>query len=226
MKSAIIFSAGRGERLYPLTRRIPKALCPIQKIPVIEYHIQKLKTAGIEQVFINHAYLGDQIKRCLGDGSRFGLDIFYLSEPPGGLETGGTMVSLMPYLSPNETFIAINADIYTDYDFSKLQSPKPNLFAHLVLVPTSPIQPKRDFGLSEQGQLTLEPAEFIFSGIASYRVTGFSETIFGRFSLTPLLRDWVKHQKISGEIHTGMWFDIGTPERLQSLNTTLSLATR
>ncbi len=223
MKSALIFSAGRGERLYPITRHRPKALCLVQGIPLIEHHIIKLKQAGIEQLFINHAYLGDQIKRHLGNGARFGLEITYLPEPPGGLETGGTLVGLAPHLKQTPV-ITINADIYTDYDFSKLKAPAPTLAGHLILVPQSDIHHSADFGLSTEGLLSLENRHFIFSGIAIYHPQWFAKEKFRRFSLSPLLRDWAQHQKISGEIYHGTWVDIGTPARLQYLQQVLVTA--
>ncbi len=217
MKSALIFAAGRGERLHPITRHIPKALCPIAGIPIIEYHIVKLQQAGIEQIFINHAYLGDQIKRHVGHGARFNIDIIYLPEPPGGLETGGTLLTLIPHL-PKEPFITVNADIYTDYDFSILPSPHPTLAAHLVLVPQSDLQRACNFGLSKEGLLNLDNPQLIFSGIASYHPAWFAKETFRRFSLGPLLRQWAQQQKVSGELYTGTWVDIGTPERLQYLH--------
>lgn len=218
MKSALIFAAGRGERLQPLTQRIPKALCPIAGIPMIEYHVRKLQQVGIERLFINHAYLGDQIKRHLGNGSRFHLDIVYLPEPPGGLETGGTLLSLLPYLH-DEPFITINADIYTDYDFATLPAPAADFLAHLVLVPQSKAHHKADFGLSNTHYVTLDKPEFIFSGIASYSPSAFSKERFGRFSVSPLLRKWAKTYQVSGELYKGIWVDIGTPLRLKYLNT-------
>lgn len=221
MKSALIFAAGRGERLYPITRYIPKALCPIKGIPVIEYHIIKLQQAGIERLFINHAYLGEQIKQHLGNGARFDLEITYLPEPPGGFETGGTLLTLLPYLS-GEPFITINADIYTDYDFSMLSAPHPTLAAHLVLVPQVNIHRVANFGLSEEGLLTLDTPEFIFSGIAVYHPAWFSAEKFRRFSVSSLLREWTRQQKISGELYSGTWVDIGTPARLKYLENLLN----
>lgn len=221
MKSALIFAAGRGERLYPITRYTPKALCLVRGIPIIEYHLIKLKQAGFEQVFINHAYLGDQIKRQLGDGTRFDLKIIYLPEPPGGLETGGTLVHLISRLQ-KQPLVTINADIYTDYDFSKLRPPPASLAAHLVLVPRSDDHQQADFGLSPQGFLTLDNPNCIFSGIAVYQPQWLMEERFRRFSLSSLLRRWVMQQKISGEFYSGTWTDIGTPERLQGLEIHLS----
>lgn len=210
MKQALIFAAGRGERLRPLTQKIPKALCPLGGIPIIEYTLQALAKAGIQTVWINHAYLGDQIKRHVGHGARFGLNIHYLAEPPGGLETGGTLIYLQQYLD-DAPFIALNADVYTDYPLETL--PPPQAYAHLVLVPCSPLQKQGDFGLSPLGQVIQQP-RYLFSGIASYQASIFKTMTLQRTSITPFLRTWINEGRVSGEVYQGTWHDIGSRAQL------------
>ena len=212
MKTALIFAAGRGERLRPLTDAIPKALCTVHNIPLIEHHVIQLARAGFERILINHAYLGDQIRRQLGSGARFGLEIIYLPEPPGALETGGAIVNALPYLD-NAPFVTVSADIFTDYDFSTLRPPA-NQTAHLVLVPAHPAHPTGDFGLSNTHHITNTPRQYVFANIACFDPDLFKSYAPGRYPLAPWLRAWADQEKITGEIHSGVWFNIGTLERL------------
>ncbi|MDA9272027.1 nucleotidyltransferase family protein [bacterium] len=212
MKTALIFAAGRGERLRPITDIRPKALCTVHNIPLIEHHVINLARAGYHRVIINHAYLGGQIRQYLGHGQRFGIDIFYSPEPPGALETGGGIVNVLPLLG-QEPFITINADIFTQYDFASLHIPTSSL-AHLVLVNKPNYSQSGDFGLSNTNQMSNDGKQYTFTGIACYRPELFVNLPFGRYSITPLLRKLVTENQATGELYSGVWFDIGSPERL------------
>ena len=151
MKTAMILAAGRGERLKPLSALYPKAMCPLNQIPLIEHHVINLAKAGFTKLIINHAYLGDKIRHYLQHGKQFGVEIIYSPEPPGGLETGGGIVNALSLLG-KEPFITVNADIYTHYDFASIQLPKHSL-AHLVFVNNPPHKEKGDFGLTKTQQV-------------------------------------------------------------------------
>lgn len=209
----MILAAGRGERLKPLTELNPKALCTIHNIPLIEYHITKLAQAQFKRVIINHAYLGGKIRHYLGDGERFGIEIVYSPEPPGGLETGGGIVNALALLG-NAPFISINADIYTNFDFASLTLPKTSL-GHLILVKNPVYRSSGDFGLSNTQHIQNENNEYTFSGVACYSPQLFEKCQPGRYSITPLLRTMAENNRISGKVHDGFWFDIGSLERLR-----------
>lgn len=214
MKTAMILAAGRGERLKPLTDTIPKALCKLNNKPLVLYHVENLANCGFERLVINHAWLGGKIRQYLGNGSAFGLDIIYSPEPPGGLETGGGIVQALPLLG-EAPFVTVNADIYTDYAFDQLKLPKDRL-AHLVLVKNNPaLNHQGDFGLSPEGLLRQDPREYTFAGICCYHPDFFQHCKTGRYSVTPLFRKYIAPEKLSGEIHQGCWFDIGSEQRLQ-----------
>jgi N-acetyl-alpha-D-muramate 1-phosphate uridylyltransferase len=211
MKTAMILAAGRGERLKPLTEFRPKALCQVHDIPVIEYHISNLAKAGFERIIINHSYLGWKIRQYLNKLPNVDLDIIYSPEPPGGLETGGGIFNALSNLG-SEPFIVINADIYTDYDLSLLKLPE-NSLGHLVLTKNQNTCKRGDFGISKQ-HLINNDKELTFTGIACYHHELFKSLKEGRYSITPILREMAKNNQITGEIHNGSWFDIGTVEQL------------
>ncbi len=209
----MILAAGRGERLRPFTERYPKALCKVHDIPLIEYHVINLAKAGFTKIIINHAYLGGKIRQHLQNGQRFGVNIYYSPEPPGAFETGGGIVNAISLLG-HDPFITINADIYTDYDYSSLKLPSTSL-GHVVLVNNPTDRLMGDFGLSATQQVHNEDRKYTFSGIACYHPDMFKDCKPGRYSITPLLRETVKNQMVTGEIYSGTWFDIGTLERLK-----------
>lgn len=213
MKTAMILAAGRGERLKPLTDTIPKSLCTINHVPLIEYHIERLVRANFEHIVINHAYLGGQIRKQIGCGARFGIDISFSPEPPGGLETGGGIFNALPLLG-DKPFLTVNADIFTDYAFEACQLPNHSL-VHAILVNKPHDFKQGDFSLSKMGFLQNEPRLHTFSGIACYDPHVFRSARPGRYSVTPLLRELAVSGQATGELFTGTWFDIGTLSRLQ-----------
>lgn len=215
MKTAMILAAGRGERLKPLTNFRPKAMCQVHNIPLIEHHVINLCAAGFTRIIINHAYLGGQIRRHLGNGDAWGVKIVYSPEPPGGLETGGGIYQALSLLGKT-AFITVNADIFTNYPLHSLTLPSQSL-AHLVLTENPVHNGKGDFGLDDQGLLT-NRKDFTFSGIACYHPKAFEGYQPGRYSVVPLLRSLIDKRLITGEFFAGPWIDIGSAERLEEAN--------
>jgi MurNAc alpha-1-phosphate uridylyltransferase len=215
MKIAMILAAGRGERLRPLTDNMPKALCPVKGKPLIEHHVINLVQAGFQRVVINHAYLGGQIRQHLGDGRRFGVEILYSPEPPGGLETGGGIVKALDLLGRNP-FVTVNADVFTDFDFATLDCATDSL--HLLLSPkNAALGHQGDFGLDHHNVLNNSNPEYTFAGIACYHPQVFANYQQGRHSVTPLIRHYVDQEKGTGQLHQGIWFDIGSMQRLAAI---------
>jgi N-acetyl-alpha-D-muramate 1-phosphate uridylyltransferase len=214
---AMILAAGRGERMRPLTDRIPKPLLLAGGKPLIEYHIERLAAAGIREQVINHAHLGGQIEETLGDGSRFGVTILYSAEGEGqALETGGGIFKALPLLGP-DPFLVVNADIWTDCPFADLDLADDDL-AHLVLVENPPQHPLGDFVLDGQRIRAEGSPRYTFSGIGVYRPELFAGCALGAFPLAPLLRLAMIEDRVSGRLHRGRWYDIGTPQRLGELD--------
>ncbi len=213
---AMILAAGRGERMRPLTDRTPKSLLRIGGQTLIERHIHALAQAGIRELVINHAHLGDQLVGALGDGRAYDVAITYSAEPEEALETGGGIYHALPLLG-EAPFLVVNADIWTDFPFTTLPA-SPAGLAHLVLVDNPEHHAEGDFALTT-GQVTQEgPWKLTFSGIGVYRKELFDDCVPGAFPLAPLLRTAMDAGQVSGEHYTGTWFDIGTPQRLEAVN--------
>ncbi|MBM4215258.1 MAG: nucleotidyltransferase family protein [Gammaproteobacteria bacterium] len=230
----MILAAGRGERMRPLTDERPKPLLDVGGRSLLEWHLAALARAGIRDVVINHAWLGERIVEALGDGHRHGVRIEYSAESEGALETAGGIIQALPMLG-SDPFLVINGDIWTDFDFSRLPVLDEQALGSLVLVPNPSQHPRGDFSLiARDGSgfdiladpLRLEaedaPPRYTFSGIAVYRPEFFAGFPPGRRPLLPLLRAAAASGRLRGRLYQGLWFDIGTPERLRELDERLA----
>ena len=233
MRHALIFAAGLGERMRPLTDRTPKPLLMAGDKPLIAWHLEKLAAAGVRYVVINTSHLAEQFPAALGDGSRWGLRIRYAYEGPAPLETGGGMLNALPLLGP-EPFLVVSGDVWCDADFAALPA-EPRGLAQLLMVDNPAHHPRGDFRLDAAGQLhdDGEP-RLTYSGIGVFRrelLEGWREAVGAapgtaakppRFKLRPLLETAMAHGKMDGSHHRGAWTDVGTPQRLAELETWLS----
>lgn len=207
----MILAAGRGERMRPLTDRLPKPLVPVGGRPLIVHHLERLAAAGFREVVINHAHLGEMIEAALGDGHRWGLAIRYSPESPAALGTGGGIHNALPLIG-DAPFLVVNGDVWTDLPYARLTAAPPGL-AHVVLVPNPAHNANGDFGL-EDGRVLPDSRGLTFSGIGVYRPRLFAERGSGAFALGPLLREVARWGEVTGEVYDGAWFDVGTLERL------------
>lgn len=222
----MILAAGRGERMRPLSERVPKPLLQAGGRPLVVGLIESLARAGIVELVVNVSHLGGLIEQELGDGSRQRVRIAYSREQEP-LETGGGIAYALPLLGA-EPFIAVNSDIHCDFDFSRLPAAAAAIrsgaaSAHLVLVDNPPHHPGGDFCLSG-GRVAADGArKLTFSGIGVYAPALFAEVPRGtKRQLAALLRPAMAQGRVSGEHHRGLWMDIGTPERLAALDRLLA----
>lgn len=216
----MILAAGRGERMRPLSDHTPKPLLHVGGQTLIEHHIRALVRAGIRELVINHAHLGEQLVAALGDGRALDAHITWSAEPAGALETGGGIFKALPLLGKG-AFLVVNADIWTDLEFASLPA-QPAGLAHLVLVANPAHHRAGDFAL-DGGRVSRDgPSRYTYSGIGIYRPELFAGCKPGAFPLAPLLRQAMDDGKVSGEFYAGTWFDIGTPERLAAVNAVLA----
>ncbi len=219
---AMILAAGRGQRMRPLTDQLPKPLLSVAGQPLIVHHLRKLAAIGVRDVVINHAWLGDKIEACLGDGSQFGLAIRYSPEPSGGLETAGGIIRALPLLG-DDPFWVINGDIFTDLDFAELPARLPvGRTAHLLMVANPEHHPAGDFAISD-GLLQQRQSgqqSYTFSGIGLYHPAFFADYKAGEsriLALRPLIEKAIAQQQIQADVMAADWTDVGTPERLRQL---------
>ncbi len=214
---ALILAAGRGERLRPLTDWLPKPLIKVDGMPLIDHHLHRLRRCGIRECVINTAHLGHQIEQHIGNGTKYGLSVAYSREPAGALETGGGIIRALHLMQPGR-FLAINADIWTDFDPTWLILEHASAAAHLVLVENPTEHRLGDFGLNGINVTNLSNARYTFAGVALYSTELFKlAPPQSRFPLAPLLRRAVELGIVTGHVHRGAWSDIGTPARLAAI---------
>lgn len=218
---AMILAAGRGSRMQALTDHQPKPLLMVGGKPLIVWHLERLSAAGFREVVINHAYRGAQIEAALGDGSQWQLNIQYSPEAVA-LETAGGIAQALPLLQMDgdgdAPFLVVNGDVFTDIDFTNLVLAN-NKLANLVLVENPPQHPDGDFAIADGLlQASGEPM-LTFSGVGVYSPKLFQSIQQGESArLAPLLRQAIARNKVQASHYQGIWHDIGTPERLASIN--------
>jgi MurNAc alpha-1-phosphate uridylyltransferase len=213
----MILAAGRGERMRPLTDVTPKPLLTVGGKPLIQYHVEVLVAAGVRDIVVNLAWLGSQIRTSMGDGSRFGVRIHYSDEGDHALETGGGIFEALPLLG-TAPFLVVSGDVWTDYPlgdcFAKLAARD---VAHFVLVPNPDFHSRGDFGIAGS-RLTDGGERYTYANIAVFRPEFFASCQRGRFPLAPLMYDWIRQDRVSGELYRGRWHNVGTPRQLEELN--------
>ena len=237
---AMILAAGRGERMRPLSDACPKPLLEVQGRPLIEWQLAALARGGFHRIVVNTAWLGEQIEHQIGRKRRIDahivLSILYSSEGRdfgGALETAGGIVRALPLL--DEMFWVAAADVFAPaFEFTRAAFERfaaSGRLAHLWLVANPPHNARGDFGLSPDGLAQSRPpsgdAGYTFSTIALYRRALFEPpycTIAAgnprgiKAPLAPLLRRAMDDGHVTAELYTGLWTDVGTPERLAALN--------
>lgn len=231
----MIFAAGRGERMRPLTDTCPKPLLKVRGRPLIVWHILNLVRAGITDIVVNHAHLGHKIEEMLGEGAQFGARLRYSPEGTA-LETAGG-IAFARQLLGDEPFVALAADIYCPhFDFEQVKNVledndvwgNPHAIdqrdvAWLYLVKNPAHNPKGDFALNSFSIANEGEPRYTFSGIGVYRPSMFDGITPGETAkLAPLLREYAARGQVGGELYRGEWTDVGTPERLEQLNAPLT----
>jgi len=227
MAAAMILAAGRGERMRPLSDARPKPLLEAGGKALVVWQIERLVAAGFNRIVVNVAHLGSAIEQALGDGARYGASLRYSREPVP-LEVAGGIATALPLLGDGVALV-VSADVYAEYDYAGLRrrmqamectSGAPHL--HMVMVPNPAYHPSGDFVL-DAGTLALDQRpRLTFGNIALYRTALFRELPRGeKLKILPCYQDWIRRGWASGEIFTGRWANVGTPDELARLDALL-----
>lgn len=217
---AMILAAGRGERLRPLTDTTPKPLLKAGSRSLIEHHLLHLGDNGISEVIINIAWLGQQIREKLGNGEKYNLRITYSDEGEHALETAGGIIKALPLLG-DKPFLVVNGDIWSDFDLSPLINGEMQEEAHLILIDNPEHNHQGDFALKDGYLQESGDSMYTYSGIGIYTKQFFDGLPPAKAPLAPIIRGKIKQHRVTGAIHKGLWTDVGTIERLQTLNNSL-----
>ena len=212
---AMILAAGRGNRLRPLTDKLPKPLIKVGHATLIEHHIKKLASAGFESIVINTAYRGEQVRNHLGDGSDYGIPITYSNEGEQALETGGGIAFALPLLG-DKPFLVISADIYCEIPFDPVFNFSESQM-HLLMVNNPTHNPQGDFNGKQLALDEHSDERFTYSGVGYIDPKLYIHEK-RTFPLVETIHDCIKKNTISAEIFNGAWFDVGTGSRLHTAN--------
>ena len=207
----MILAAGRGTRMGTLTDERPKPLLEIGRESLLERHVRRLALAGFTDIVINVSYRAAQIQEAIGGGARWNVRVHYSVEDEPPLETAGGIIRALPLLAP-EPFVAVNADVLTDFDYARLRRGAGQ--GVLVLVPNPPHHPQGDYGLDAQLRIVHERPRLTFAGISLLDCALFADLAPGRRALKPILDAAVERRLLLGERYEGLWLDVGTPQRL------------
>ena len=216
---AMILAAGRGQRLRPLTDKLPKPLVKVQGKPLLQRHIENLISAGFSDVVINVSWLRHQIVDFLKQHSHFNINIQVSDEGDTALETGGGIYHALPLLG-NDAFMVVNGDVYTDFAFTELATLQGDDMVSLLMVPNPEHNSGGDFSVSATRlcEKQSEQPSYTYSGIGIYHPKLFANSISGAYSVVPLIKQAIADQHAAAQVYDGLWSDVGTPQRLDALN--------
>ena len=237
---ALLLAAGRGERMRPLTDTTPKPLLPVRGRPLLVWHLEALARAGVRDVLINTAWLGERIPAALGTSYHAAAGTVALRYSMEGrdfgraLETAGGIARALPQLA--DIFWLAAGDVFMpDFGFepaARQRFAASDALAHLWLVPNPEHHPRGDFGLDDAGRaLDLDRDDprprWTYATVALLRRALFAppwcDIAPGNpdgvaAPLAPLLRRAIAAGRVTAEIWHGAWTDVGTPQRWAALN--------
>ena len=216
----MILAAGEGRRMRPLTDDKPKPLIEVARKPLLAFHLERLVAAGFSDIVVNASYHAQQIVDYCGDGTRWGCRITVIVEPTP-LETAGGILNALPWLG-DEPFAVVNGDVFTDYPLDRLRLHDLEAdHAHLVMIPNPEHHPDGDFTLSDGRIEEGSGPRVTFSGLSVMSRALFAGLAPGKSALRPQLEVAINSRRLSGELWSGLWSDVGTPERLEALENSL-----
>lgn len=221
---AMVLSAGFGQRMRPITDRLPKPLVEIAGKPLIDYVLDRLAEAGVEQAVVNVHYLANQIERHLAGRQRPSIAIS--DERKELLETGGGIVKALPLLGDAPFFLVNSDTLWIDGVEPNLERlatafDPDRMDALLLLAPaTSSIgyEGRGDFSMTPDGRLRRRPeggvVPFVYAGVAVLAPALFTGAPTGSFSLVRLFDRAMEAGRLHGLRLEGLWMHVGTPDAI------------
>jgi NDP-sugar pyrophosphorylase family protein len=237
---AMVLAAGQGTRLRPVTDGKPKALVPVAGRPMIEYALLLLRYYEIREIIINLHHFGEQIEKHLGDGRQLGLELSYSIEPEL-LGTGGGLLKARPFLQ-DETFIVINTDVLIDLNLSELIAfhRQMSAAATLVLRPDEKADQYGSMDVDVEGRIyrfleTKAPTssapptrKLMFTGVQIFepKVFGYMDAGEAAQKFSTTMQTYPRMlqagEALYGFCFEGFWQDLGTVERIKSVEDSLT----
>ena len=211
---AMILAAGRGLRMLPLTESTPKPLLKVGETNLIEHVIVGLRQASVTEIVINVSRYTKDIIQVLGDGEKYGVRITYSIEDEP-LETGGGICKALPLLG-EEPFIVVSSDVWTDFSFESLTKYHSD-GAHIVLAENPSFHAQGDFALTPSGKVSMQGEKLTYASFGVFHPQLFKKSLPEAFPLNVVLKDAIKDGRVTGELYTGEWFNIGTPDIISEL---------
>ena len=218
---AMVFAAGFGTRMQPLTDHMPKPLIDVNGKTLLDYTLDMVAASGVTHAVVNGHYLAPMIEAQVAKRQAPQITYVYESDI---LETGGGIVNALSYL-PGDALYALNSDCLTLTDGENplrrlAQAWDPDRMDILLLVYPRDQVPnytgKGDFALDEQGRLSRVPAgetaPYMYIGSQILKpdlVTAVGET---KFSLSRLFNEAAQRGRLYGLPHQGKWYHLSTPE--------------
>ncbi len=220
--TAMVLAAGMGKRMGAISNETPKPLIKIAGKPLIVWHLEKLESAGFQKVVINLFHLGSQIENTIDQRAPKSIEVQF-SREKYLLDTAGGIAKALPLIGESP-FAVINGDIFTEYNFAKLKTQvleigkNSNISGHLVLVANPNHNPKGDFSLEKNLISKKKENALTFSGISIFKRELFANVSTKEPSrLSSLIEKAASQKNITGSFYSGDWFDVGTPQRLETL---------
>ncbi|MDT8376850.1 MAG: nucleotidyltransferase family protein [Mariprofundaceae bacterium] len=222
VERAVVLAAGLGTRLKWLTSGHPKAMMTVGDDMAIVHVIRRLAGQGIHDIAVNTHHHGEKLAAFLGDGSRFGVRL-YFSREKTLLDSGGGVRKAMELL-PGSGLIAVhNADVIADIDLQRLASRVPVNGASLAMVSNPVHHPAGDFSLLNGNVVERSGRSFTYSGVSVWDQGALAPYQQGTlFPLTLPMRDLMAGQLLTASVHYGIWFDIGRPRDLMQARALLN----
>ena len=230
---AMVLAAGRGERMRPITERLPKPLIEVRGKAMLDWALDHLAAAGIAEAVVNLYHLGEQIEAHASSRERPRIAF---SKETELLDTGGGVTAALPRLGP-DAFYVLNGDVVWLDGLRPALARLAGAWNEAEMDALLLLQPVTDaYGYDGSGDFVMDPngrlrrrreremAPFVFAGVQILHPRLFAGAPARAFSLNLLYDRAIESERLWGLRHDGRWFHIGTPEALDGVERALDLS--